>query len=260
MFNTRRRLLSSLIDFKKIRDNLDAFKVNCKNRSCVVDVDEVVEKHRVLSKRRLEYEELRHKQKVLSQSFLHATKDNIDSLRLVLSGLKGEIAIRRVEMEDAERDFEKTAAELPNWSSLETPIDAEPKLIQYIGCRPDLTRAKDHLDIAGPLNLIDFENAAKSSRFDIAYSDSVTGQKFYFLQNELALMESAISLWAMSEATRRGWEPLTTPDLARVEVAEGCGYRPRSSAYPTPLLTSSVKRRKSIILKTPICALSARLK
>lgn len=45
-----------------------------------------------------------------------------------------------------------------------------------------------------------------------------------FLKNEAALLELALVNWAMSFVTKKGFTPMTTPDLARTNVVEACGF------------------------------------
>ena len=72
------------------------------------------------------------------------------------------------------------------------------------------------MELGEKLDLIDLERGAK-----------VTGAKFYYLKNELALMELALIQYVMDIVTKMGYIPMMTPDLAKEEVVEGLGYSPR---------------------------------
>ena len=61
-----------------------------------------------------------------------------------------------------------------------------------------------HLEIGHMFDLLDFANASK-----------LTGSKFVFLKNEAAILELALCNWAMNKVTKRGYVPITTPDIAR---------------------------------------------
>jgi seryl-tRNA synthetase len=74
----------------------------------------------------------------------------------------------------------------------------------------------DHLALGEKLDLIDFESGAK-----------VTGQKFYYLKNEAALMELALAQYAMNLLVGEGFTPIITPDLARESIVDGIGFSPR---------------------------------
>jgi seryl-tRNA synthetase len=75
--------------------------------------------------------------------------------------------------------------------------------------------AKDHLELAERLGILDFEAGAKT-----------TGQKFYFLRNEGVLLEQSLVRYALDRARARGFTLLQTPDLARREVCAGTGFNP----------------------------------
>jgi seryl-tRNA synthetase len=67
--------------------------------------------------------------------------------------------------------------------------------------------------------LIDFERAAK-----------VTGAKFYYFKNEVALLELALTQYAFGVAMKHGFTPFITPDLAKKEVLAAMGYNPRGES------------------------------
>ena len=51
---------------------------------------------------------------------------------------------------------------------------------------------------------MDFNNASK-----------LTGNKFVFLKNEAALLELGLSNWVLNLVAKKGFVPITTPDIAR---------------------------------------------
>lgn len=57
----------------------------------------------------------------------------------------------------------------------------------------------------------------------------VSGSKFYYLKNEAVLLEMGLVNWAVSEAMKRGFTPLTTPEIVRSSVVEKCGFQPRGT-------------------------------
>jgi seryl-tRNA synthetase len=75
---------------------------------------------------------------------------------------------------------------------------------------------RDHVEIGKALDLIDFEAGAK-----------VSGHGFYFLRNDAVLLDLALQSYALEVLIRRGFTPITTPDLARDRILEGIGFSPR---------------------------------
>ena len=74
----------------------------------------------------------------------------------------------------------------------------------------------DHVELAEKLDLIDFEGGAR-----------VAGHGFYFLKNDVVLLELALQRYALDVLLKEGFTPMTTPDLARNEVLQGIGFIPR---------------------------------
>ncbi len=74
----------------------------------------------------------------------------------------------------------------------------------------------DHVELAEKLDLIDFEGGAR-----------VAGHGFYFLKNDVVLLDLALQRYALDVLLKEGFTPLTTPDLARNEVLQGIGFIPR---------------------------------
>lgn len=59
-------------------------------------------------------------------------------------------------------------------------------------------------------------------------ASQVSGSKFYYLKNEAVLLEMALLNWTLSEVMKRGFTPLTTPEIVRSSVVEKCGFQPRA--------------------------------
>jgi seryl-tRNA synthetase len=116
--------------------------------------------------------------------------------------------------------MEEEALKIPNLTHPETPSPGNEKLISLHSTPPKFDFAfKDHLDLGKEMDLIDFESGAITS-----------GEKFYYLKNEAALLEIALVNWSMDRAIKRGYAPILAPDLIRPEIAHGCGFQPRTTA------------------------------
>ena len=55
----------------------------------------------------------------------------------------------------------------------------------------------------------------------------VSGQRFYYLKNAAALLELALVQYTMAFCVSNGYTPISTPDIVRNHVLEGCGFQPR---------------------------------
>lgn len=64
----------------------------------------------------------------------------------------------------------------------------------------------------------------------------VSGSKFFYLKNEAVLLEMALLNWTLSEVMKKGFTPLTTPEIVRSSIVEKCGFQPRGDNTQVPAL------------------------
>lgn len=105
---------------------------------------------------------------------------------------------------------------LPNKTHPDSPVGSErDNRIVKISEIPkrNVNQVKSHLEIGEEFDLFDFQSASK-----------LTGSKFVFFKNEAALLELALVNWAFNYVSKRGFTPMTTPDLANSLVVEACGF------------------------------------
>ncbi|MBM4346290.1 MAG: serine--tRNA ligase [Deltaproteobacteria bacterium] len=129
------------------------------------------------------------------------------------------------EVDRLQAAIESRARQLPNLTHPDVPrgaSDEDHRVLREVGVRRDFATEGfaplDHVQLAEKLGLIDFEAGAK-----------VAGQKFYFLQRELVLLDLALQRFAIDLLVQRGFTPMVTPDLARPDILEGIGFNPRGS-------------------------------
>jgi seryl-tRNA synthetase len=198
-------------------------KANCRNRN-VPDfpVDRVV----AFEAKRRQLERLRGetaaRQNDISKQFPQAkTPEEKAALKEQSTALKNEIGTIDAELKIVGDDLLLNLMQIPNMTHPDAPVgttDADNKVVAVVGEPPEFDfEVKDHVALCEALDLADFEAGTK-----------VAGQKFYFLKNEAALLEIALVNYAVQTAVKRGYTPVITPDLARVEVMEGTGYMPRT--------------------------------
>ena len=211
-----------MLDAAFIRDNLDAVRINCINRNTdtmaverAVKIDE--ERKRLVQLR----SETAAKQNDISKKFPQAkTPEEKQALKDQSTKLKEELGTLDANLKLVEDDLKANLHLIPNMSHPAAPVGrdsaanvvvakhGEPRTFDF--------KPKDHVALCEALDLADFEAGTK-----------VSGQKFYFLKNEAALLEIALVQYAMHTAVKAGYTPIITPDLARVEVLEGIGFMPR---------------------------------
>jgi seryl-tRNA synthetase len=209
-----------MLDAGFICDNADLVKLNCKNRGASeVPVDRVVAfeaKRKALEQRR---GATAANKNAISAGFRTATPDERVALKEQAAALDREIGIIDDELKLVQGDLLMNLYQIPNLTHPDAPVGGEDanKVVATFGTPPTFDFApKDHVALCEALDLADFEAGTR-----------VTGQKFYFLKNEAALLEVALVQYAMQTCVAAGYTPIITPDLARVEILEGIGFMPR---------------------------------
>ncbi|MBA4063682.1 MAG: serine--tRNA ligase [Isosphaera sp.] len=205
-----------------IRENADAVKLNCRNRGVSeAPVERVVAadaRRRELVQRR---SDTAAKKNQASAGFKNAKTDaEKQAVREQAAALDKEVAALDVEIKRVEADLLADQLQIPNMTHPDAPVGADAganKVVAQFGQKPAFDFApKDHVALCEALDLADFEAGTK-----------VSGQKFYFLKNEAALLEIALVQYAMQKVVAKGFTPVITPDLAKVDVLEGIGFMPR---------------------------------
>ncbi|KAG0151368.1 hypothetical protein CROQUDRAFT_651187 [Cronartium quercuum f. sp. fusiforme G11] len=102
-------------------------------------------------------------------------------------------------------------------------------------CAPDPDR--DHLKLLTDLGWLSFAHGLKS-----------TGPSFPVLIGPGALLELALSQYALSLAIEAGWKLVIGPDLVRTELSDRCGFSPRDGgeANQTYFVSSTKNLRRMI--------------
>ncbi|KAG9314014.1 seryl-tRNA synthetase, partial [Chiua virens] len=162
----------------------------------------------------------RHTQSVLGDR-IRLTKDPSEKRAVVTEAkeLKAEIALLEEKLAAVEEKLLELALHLPNDTHPEVPIGPEDAAVVLSTHGPPATAPsteRDHVAIGRALGLFNFEDAA-----------IVTGSSWYYLLKEAALLENALTNYAISVALKHGFQFTMTPDVVRADVALRCGFQPR---------------------------------
>ncbi len=220
-----------MLDIDLIRKDPAAVKTNCANRGVKADVDRIVNLDNLRKQHEQRYGLLKQQQNQASKQI--PTEKDPEVKQVLIADSKR----LRIEVGEVEKELDKVKADLraailtlPNMTHPDAPVGSdaganhvvrrfgEPRVFDF--------EPKDHVELCLSLDLADFEAGA-----------SVAGQKFYFLKNEAVLLELALIQFAMQTLIRRGFTPVITPDVARVEVLEGIGFMPRDDAETRQVYT-----------------------
>jgi seryl-tRNA synthetase len=210
-----------MLDAAYIRDNADKVRENCRNRGVPeFPVDRAIkfdDERKILVQKR---SDTAAKKNEISKQFPQAkTPEAKQALKDQSAALDKEIGILDGQIKLIEDDLKVNLIQIPNMTHPDAPVGTEAanKVVAKFGePRKFDFKPTDHVALCEALDLADFEAGTK-----------VAGQKFYFLKNEGALLEMALVQYAMQTVVKKGYTPVITPDLARVDVLEGIGFMPR---------------------------------
>ncbi len=210
-----------MLDRKFIVENAELVKQNCKNRNATADVDRFValeEQRRTLQS---QLDEANRKANETARSIGKVPAAQREALKEEGRRIRDEAAQLQQKLDQVLAEADTIVRAIPNLSHPAAPVGGDDK------ANLELSRGKtpipqfdfkplDHVELAEKLDLIDFEGGAR-----------VAGHGFYFLKNDVVLLELALERYVLDVLLEEGFTPMTTPDLARNEVLQGIGFIPR---------------------------------
>lgn len=213
----------SMLDYRFIKENIDAVKQNIKNRNMTSDADLVVQlfnKRTELISALQEFQQKRNENAASMKQKLEVAQRN----ELIEEGkaLKDKIANLEAQLREAEEKLYIEGKKIPNMAHPNAPIgslDTENLEIKQVGKPRSFDfEPKDHVELGQSLDIVDFEAGTK-----------VSGPKFYYLKNEAVFLEQALTMYGLRILRKHGFTPFITPDIAREEILTGIGFNPRGN-------------------------------
>lgn len=212
-----------MLDYKFIKDNLDAVKKNIQDRNMNADADIVVSLYDKRTKLVTDRQALQEKRNANAQAMKQKLEAD-ERQKLIDEGrkIKDDLAEAEKVLAEVEAELDEAARRIPNMASPKAPVgklDTENLEVKKSGTpRTFDFKPKDHVELMENLDLIDFERATK-----------VSGPKFYYLKNDAVFLEQALIQYALNTLRKHGFTPFITPDVAKEEVLKGIGFNPRGN-------------------------------
>ncbi|MDQ3093800.1 MAG: serine--tRNA ligase [bacterium] len=206
-----------MIDIQFLRDNPELVSEKSQQKGYSVDVAKILELDSTLREIKQQVEVLRTKRNEIAgrmKSGDRPTEDDINEGKQI----KLELAGREELLNKADAEFSELLSEIPNPTFDDVPVGDESQSVEIKKWGEQKTVAQDHLDFAIARDWIDFERGAK-----------VAGSKFYFVKDDLALLENAITQFALNYITAKGFQFMTVPHMANSKIMSGTGFAPKSS-------------------------------
>lgn len=205
-----------MLDIRFIRNHPEEVQANAKHKGYDVSISDLLTWDE--SKRQLQQlaDELREKRNTIASSMKGAKP----SPELVAEGkaLKEQLADVEAKLKEATDEFNSRMAGVPSMIQPDVPLGGEEMSVEVKRWGEQTTGAIDHLDFAMKRDWVDFERGSK-----------VAGAKFYYLKGELALLENAITQFALNFLIEKGFTFMTVPHMVNQRTMTGTGFAPRTS-------------------------------
>ncbi|KAL8754984.1 MAG: hypothetical protein Q9184_004934 [Pyrenodesmia sp. 2 TL-2023] len=225
-------------NLRHIRENPELYSQTCVDRNYLAQKDypqEIIQKHEQWKEIQRNSRTLRERNNDIRTKLSHAKtfsgikasdagKPPRDDGDLLQQARHLKLELQKIEaQEDAlNESMAYLAMNLPNLTSKETPIGADPLLIGYINEPPHYPTTtldftwRNHVHIGTEFDLLDFGSAGTTS-----------GWGWYFLKNEGALLEHALIQYAINVAVNHGFSVVSPPSIVYTHIANACGFLPR---------------------------------
>src|SRR5919106_995713 len=205
-----------MLDLRLLKENPQIIKDMLEKRKLNFPINELV----AFDKRRreliAEMQQIKHKKNIISDRIAFKKKINNDSTEELqeMKVIAREILSLEEEKTTVESKFKDLMMMLPNLVDKSVPIgnnETDNLIIKQREINKKLRfKPKDHVDISTKLGLIDLERAAK-----------ISGARFYFLKNQLVMMNQALILFALKFLSEKGYTLAQPPYMIRRGAMEG---------------------------------------
>ncbi len=200
-----------MLDIQFIRDNADLVQRKANEKGYKVDIKKLLEIDDDRRSLLQQSEQLRARRNEIAAQM----KSGQPQPELVNEGksLKIDLAEKERYLTETDQQWQTLLQAVPNPAADDVPVGDESASVEVTKFGPQETGAKDHLDFAEARGWVDFERGAK-----------VAGNKFYFLQGDLAKLELALVQYGIDFITERGFQFMTVPHMVKTQVAAGAGF------------------------------------
>lgn len=199
-----------MIDLKKVRDDIEGYKVICQKKGKQIDVEWILAKDEQRKELQQKLDALKFQQKEL-----WAKKDFEWA-----KALKSEIQWLENQYQKIIEELHKDILTMPNTSlHPDVPIgkdESENVVVKNFGEVPTFDfETKDHMTLMKQYDMVDVERGVK-----LAWARS------YFLKGDGMLLEQAVLQYTLKRLVEKWFTPMNVPNIVNPECLIGTGYFP----------------------------------
>ena len=208
-----------MLDIRFIRENIDLVRDNLKRRrddEKLKEFDHLLKLDEKVRALKRDIQDLRTQRNKLSREIGELKTAGEDDSEIVKKVNKVNEKIKTTESEtnQIEQELKRIQMSIPNILHESVPYGADEEdneVVKEWGGRPEFDfDFKSHVDLLETLDVGDIPRAAK-----------IAGSRFYYLKNELVLLDIAMQQMALEMLLKQGYSPIYPPFMMRREVYEG---------------------------------------
>jgi seryl-tRNA synthetase len=208
-----------MLDIKLIRENPELVKANLSKRGnpeVIQMLDELIALDREWRINLTKLNELRHERKLVTIEIakLKKARQEADSEVAKAQDVDQKITLLEKQVTMQEGKTHDYLMRLPNLLDESVPLGKDSNdnvQVKTWGNIPQFTfPIKNHIDLALELDQIDMERAGK-----------VSGARFFYLKNEVAMLDMALMCFAIEKLSKKGYTPIVPPYMMKREAYEG---------------------------------------
>lgn len=206
-----------MLDINLIRKDKKIVTKALRDRNIRFNIDQLLDLD--LEKRRLQtkVDELRAKQNKASDAIAKLSGSEKQQAILDVKGTSERLKDLEAKNAKLEKELKNLMLELPNIPKADVKVgkdESQNEVIKVEGTPTKFNfKPKDHMALGQDLDLIDMKRAAK-----------VSGTRFDYLKNELALLEFALIRFAMDELTKEDLKPIIPPVIISEKAMAAMGF------------------------------------
>ncbi|MCD5406196.1 MAG: serine--tRNA ligase, partial [Desulfotomaculum sp.] len=215
-----------MLDIKYVRANLETVKQALINRGVALSLDDFLKLEQQRREKLTVVEQLKNKRNVVSEEIGQLKKTNLPAEEMVLEMRLVSQTIKELDekIKQREEQLQQITMALPNIPHPTVPVGADEndnlEVKRWGKQRQFDFEAKMHWDIAGQLDIVDFERASK-----------VTGARFVFYKGLGARLERSLMNFMLDlHTSEHGYTELLPPVIVNAASMTGTGQLPKFEA------------------------------
>jgi seryl-tRNA synthetase len=208
-----------MLDIKLIRKAPEMVRRNVLRRHkelYMQNLDRLISVDEELRKKQVELDSKRAEHNKITRMIAQMKSKGENSLEIErkASTLSAEIDTVEKTVGELTRERDKLLKTVPNLLDEGTPDgynDVDNVVVKEVGEKKKFDFApKSHIDLIRDLDLADLDRATK-----------VAGARFFFLKNDLVLLDLAVLRFTLDSLVKKGFTPIFPPEMMRREAYEG---------------------------------------